>query len=221
LNIEKSIMDMLTSTSTIDPRMAVILFTVCAVGEFGASIPYVLEGVWLFAGYQFGAGLSTPLHLVGLLFFTQCGRQVGALLFYRMCRFGSSPLQHLYQKLHLKRLFSRLTQKSGALNHVNLSSPFSVAYARLFGMRIPIGLAMAMKRNPKVLSLGVFISSIIFDAIYVLLGMAFGATTSIKPIYVFLASLGALTVLYLTTFVVRLIRKHLKQLATVPRKSGL
>ncbi len=208
MNLDSALQQLVTLTATLDLRIAVLLFAICAIGEFGMSVPYVLESIWLLAGYQVGAGLSSPLHLLGLWFSTQCGRQVGALMLYRLCRYGASPLQKIYQKLHLERFFSRVTSKSSVFNRINLSSPFSVAYGRLLGMRIPMALTLAMKRKPGVLALGVLLSSLDFDAVYVLLGMFFGSTTTIKPAYILLASLGGVTIIYLSTFTLkRLIRR--------------
>jgi hypothetical protein len=204
MNFEGALQQIVAFTATLDPRMAALLFVICAVGEFGISIPYVLEGVWLLTGYQLGSGVLSPLHLVGLWLAAQCGRQVGAMMLYRTARFGTPSLFRLYNKLHLARFFSRLTSKSSTFNHhVNLLSPFSVAYGRLFGMRIPVALALAIKRKPQMLALGVLLSSIVWDAAYISLGVVFGSTMVIKPVYMFLASLVGLTILYLVTFIVR------------------
>jgi len=208
VNLESVLQQIVSFTATLDPRMAVLLFVICAIGEFGLSIPYVLESIWLLVGYQLGHGVLSPLHLAGLWLAAQCGRQVGSMALYRVARFGTPSLTKFYNKLRLSRLFSRITNKSSAINHINLSSPFSVAYGRLFGMRIPMVLVLAVKRRLGMLSLGVLLSSIVWDAIYISLGIIFGSTVAIKPTYMFLAALAGITVIYLVTFIARMLIKR-------------
>ncbi len=205
MNLESVLQHIVSFTATLDPRMAVLLFVICAIGEFGLSIPYVLESIWLLVGYQLGHGVLSPLHLAGLWLAAQCGRQVGSMALYRVARFGTPSLTKFYNKLRLSRLFSRISNKSSAINHINLSSPFSVAYGRLFGMRIPMVLVLAVKRRLGMLSLGVLLSSIVWDAIYISLGIIFGSTVAIKPTYMFLAALAGITVIYLVTFIARML----------------
>lgn len=205
MNLESVLQQIVSFTATLDPRMAVLLFVMCAIGEFGLSIPYVLESIWLLVGYQLGHGVLSPLHLAGLWLAAQCGRQVGSMALYRVARFGTPSLTRFYNKLRLSRLFSRIANKSSAINYNNLSSPFSVAYGRLFGMRIPMVLVLAVKRRLGMLSLGVLLSSIVWDTIYISLGVIFGTTVAIKPTYMFLAALAGVTVIYLVTFIVRML----------------
>lgn len=205
MNLESVLQQIVSFTATLDPRMAVLLFVICAIGEFGLSIPYVLESIWLLVGYQLGHGVLSPLHLAGLWLAAQCGRQVGSMALYRVARFGTPSLTKFYNKLRLSRLFYRISNKSSAINHINLSSPFSVAYGRLFGMRIPMVLVLAVKRRLGMLSLGVLLSSIVWDAIYISLGIIFGSTVAIKPTYMFLAALAGITVIYLVTFIARML----------------
>ena len=190
--------------------MALFLFIVNAFGEAIVGLPYVMESVWLLLGYQAGAGALSPLHLVGLWLAAQVGRESGALILYRVARFGAPSLVKLYRKLQQRIGFiNRLTNKTGTFNHrVNLLSPFSVAYGRLLGMRVPITLALAVKRKPQVLALGVLLSSIVWDAVYISVGAIFGSIVTVKPVYVLLASLAGLTVLYVVIFLVRRLYKH-------------
>lgn len=208
MNLESALTQIVAFTATLDPRMAALLFLICTIGECGASVPYVLESIWLLVGYQLGAGVLSPLHLLGLWCAAQCGRQAGAMALYRLGRFGAPPLVRFYHKMRLARLFSRVTEKSGVFGRLNLASPFSVAYGRLFGARLPVALALAVKKKPQTLSLGVLLSSIVWDTVYISLGVILGATAVIKPVYLFLASLGGLTLLYLSTFLVRRLIRH-------------
>lgn len=203
MNLEGILQQIVAFTATLDPRMAALLFVICAIGEFGISIPYVLESVWLLVGYQLGSGVLSPLHLAGLWLAAQLGRQVGAIALYRVGRYGTPLLFRFYNKLHLARLLAKITSKSGTSKYINIFSPFSVAYGRLFGMRIPVTLALAVKRKPQMLSLGVLLSSIVWDAVYISLGIIFGSTVAIKPANIFLASLVGLTIIYVVTYTVR------------------
>jgi membrane-associated protein len=205
VNLESALQQIVSFTATLDPRMAALLFVLCSIGEFGFSIPYVLESIWLLVGFQLGHGVLSPLHLAVLWLAAQCGRQVGSMGLYRVARFGTPSLTRFYNKLRLSRFVSRIVNKSGAVNHINLSSPFSVAYGRLFGMRIPMVLVLAVKRRLGMLSLGVLLSSLVWDTLYISLGVIFGSTTAIKPSYMFLASLAGLTVIYLVTFIIRIL----------------
>lgn len=197
-------------TATLDPRMALFLFVICAIGEFHISIPYVLESIWLLVGYQLGSGVLSPIQLLGLWLAAQLGRQFGAIALYRVGRYGTPSLVRFYEKLHLARLLARITSKSSTSKNINMFSPFSVAYGRLFGMRIPVTLALAVKRKPRLLMLGVLLSSLAWDTIYISLGLIFGSTVAIKPAYIFLASLAGLTIIYLVTFVVRRLLRRLQ-----------
>jgi membrane-associated protein len=208
VSLENALQQIMALTTVFDPRMAALLFFTCAIGEFGLPFPYVLESIWLLAGYHLGAGVLSPLHLLGLWFAAQCGRQVGAMALYRVGRLGATPLASLYQKLHLARFLSRITAKSSAFSRINLASPFSVAYGRLFGMRIPVTLTLAVRKSLRTLSIGVLLSSIVWDAVYISLGIIFGSATGIKPYYMFLASLAGLTLIYLVTFAVRRLLKR-------------
>jgi membrane-associated protein len=194
-------------TATLDPRMAALLFIICAIGEFGISIPYVLESIWLLVGYQLGTGVLSPLHLVGLWLAAQGGRQLGSTALYYAGRFSSIPLVRFYNKQRLSRFTSKLAN-SKVLSRINLASPFSVAFGRLFGMRIPLTLTLAVKKRLRTLSTGVLLSSMVWDGIYISIGITVGTTVAIKPVYMLLASVAGLTLIYLGTFIVRRLKKH-------------
>jgi membrane-associated protein len=211
MNSANIITDVLSMTTTLDPRMAAILFIICAVGEFGLiSVPYVLESIWLLIGYQLGSGdLSVP-HMFGLWLAAQCGRQTGATALYQMAKMGAAPIVKLFQFLRLTRFIPKKFLNSKVVERVNLYSPFSVAYGRFIGLGIPLTLTLAVKKKRKVLMFGILLSSIIWDAIYLVLGIAGGTTTDMKPPYMFLVSIGLVTLIYLITFLVRRIIKKLR-----------
>jgi VIT1/CCC1 family predicted Fe2+/Mn2+ transporter len=77
------------------------------------------------------------------------------------------------------------------------------------GLGIPLTLTLAVKKKRRVLSTGILMSSLIWDAIYIILGYAGGTITKIKPAYMFLVSIGVVTVIYfITYFIKRLIRHY-------------
>lgn len=221
MSLENVAAQILALTSTLDPRMAAFLFVICAVGEFGVSIPYVLESVWLLAGYQLGAGVLPPLHLAFLWLAAQCGRQAGSMALYHVSMFGSIPLVKFYSKRRVSRFTSKVAN-SKVLSRINLSSSFSVAFGRLLGMRIPLTLTLGAKRMLKVLSMGVLLSSIIWDAVYISVGLTVGATAVVKPVYMFFYSLAGLTLVYLITFGARRLTRRRKPASEpVPHSSAL
>ncbi len=208
MSLGNTVAQILALTTTLDPRMAAFLFVICAIGEFGISIPYVLESIWLLVGYQLGAGALSPLHLAILWLAAQCGRQVGAVGLYHVGRLGSIPLVRFYNKQRVSRFTSKLAN-SKVLNRINLSSPFSVAFGRLFGMRIPLTLTLGVKKRLGMLSMGVLLSSIVWDAVYISVGLTVGTTAVVKPVYMFFYSVAGLTLVYLIAFLVRrLIRRR-------------
>ena len=209
--LEGFLQNIVDFTATLDPRMAVLLFVICAIGEVGLSVPLLLEFLWVNIGINLGKGVLSPFHMVLLWAAAQCGRQVGAIALYRIARFGMPALTRFYHKIHLDRIFNKLMSKSTAINRINLSSPFSVAFARLVGMRIPMVLVLAVKKRPGMLALGVLLSSMIFDGLYITVGAIFGKTIEIKPMYTVLITVGILIVIYLVTFLIRFFIKRRRQ----------
>ena len=203
MNLDSILKQIVELTSTLDPRTAAILFGVCAIGEFAVSVPYVLESIWLLAGYQLGAGVLSPLELIGLWLAAQAGRQLGTMALYWVAGRGSVPLVKWYRKRRISAIFSRMAAKSPLFNRINLSSPFSVAYGRFFGLRIPLTMALAIKKKPVTLSIGVMLSSLIWDIVLVALGMTVGVTAVLKPVNMLLYSLAGLTFVYLVSFILK------------------
>ncbi|MDP2931936.1 MAG: hypothetical protein Q8O05_05500, partial [Chloroflexota bacterium] len=152
MNLESIIARILELTATLDPRTAFLLFIVCAVGEIGFGIPYILESVWLLIGYQFGAHVLSLSDLLVLWVAAQSGRQVGSIVLYHAARLGTTPLVRLYRRGGL-RFLPKLPVNAKMLDRVKMSSPFSVAFGRLVGLRIPLSLTLAVRRDAKTLSL--------------------------------------------------------------------
>jgi arginine exporter protein ArgO len=69
---------------------------------------------------------------------------------------------------------------------------------------------LGVKKQYRVLFLGVIISSIIFDGIFLTVGIVVGANTMVKPAEMVLFSLAGLTFFYLVVFSIRQISNHMK-----------
>jgi membrane-associated protein len=188
----------------LDPKVALLLLAICAIGEAGLTVPLLLETIWMTVGYNTASGNLMWWNTVYLWIAAQIGRQIGAYVLYRVGRLGLPPLEKLYRKIHLDRLFDKLMEKAPAVQKINLTSPFTVAFGRLVGMRIPMTLVLAAKRKFWMLSLGVVIASAIFDGLFIMVGVIMGIQ-EVKPTYTVLITIGLLVVIYLVTLLVRFI----------------
>jgi hypothetical protein len=215
MDLEGFLRGIVDFTATLDPRMALLLFVICCLGEIGISILFLLEFLWVNVGLNAGVGKISPLHLLGLWASAQAGRQIGAMVIYRIARFGMPALTRFYHKIHLDRFINKLISKSGPIAHINIVSPFSVAFARLIGGRFPMVLLLAAKKRPGTLALGVILSSIVFDGLYISVGAIFGVTIEdikkFNPLYTVLITVGLLAVIYLVTFSIRFFIKRRRQ----------
>jgi membrane-associated protein len=211
MNLEAIFQQVFNLAGTFNPALVVFLFLICSIGEFGVSIPYLLETVWLVSGYNLGNGTLPFFELVLLWVVAQCGRQIGATMLYHLGRFGSMPLMKLYHKYFQASLSEKLSGNSlmpfSFLRRVNYLSPFSVALGRLFWLRIPLTLTLGVKKQLRTLLLGVVLSSLVWDGIYISLGVIVGANVRLEPFQMILYSLAGLTLLYAVNFAVgRLLR---------------
>ena len=213
--LESFLQGIVDFTATLDPRMALLLFVICGIGEAGLTVPLLLEFIWLNVGINLGNGNLPFLQMLGLWFAAQAGRQAGAVVLYRIGRFGMPAFTRFYHKIHLDRIFEKLMAKSGAVSKINMASPFSVAFGRLVGMRIPMTLVLAAKKKQLILAAGVFMASIIFDGLFIFIGSVFGMSIEdikkFNPIYTVLITLGILAVIYLITFIVKFLIKRSRQ----------
>jgi membrane-associated protein len=190
----------------LDPKVALLLLAICGIGEAGLTVPLLLETIWMTVGYNTASGNLMWWNTVYLWIAAQIGRQIGAYVLYRVGRLGLPPLEKLYHKVHLDRLFNKLMEKAPAVQKINLTSPFTVAFGRLVGMRIPMTLVLAAKKKFWMLSLGVIIASAIFDGLFIMVGVIMGIQ-EVKPTYTVLITLGVLVVIYLVTLGVKYISR--------------
>jgi hypothetical protein len=89
-------------------------------------------------------------------------------------------------------------------------SPFSIALGRLLGLGTPLTVTLGIKRQYKVLFLGVLLSSLVFDGIFIILGLVVGANALVKPTEMILFSLIGLTGLYVVVFAIRQASRFIK-----------
>ena len=209
MSIDGLLQQVYSFSGTLDPRLALALFLLCLVGEFGLTIPYLLETVWLIAGYQAGIGALSFFEVALLLLTVQSGRQVGATALYYVARFGSTPLSRFYQKFGQSNLAEKVAAYQNGpwqlLKKFDLLSPFSVAMGRLLWLRLPLTLALGVKKKMATLTAGVLLSGLVWDGVYVLAGAVAGKTVVLKPAQVLFCSLAGLTAMYLLIFGVKLI----------------
>ncbi len=75
------------------------LFLMTLLGEFGISIPYLHETIWLLAGYHISGGSLAPGPILLFCLTSFAGRELGALLLYKISGLGSGPFTKFYLKL--------------------------------------------------------------------------------------------------------------------------
>jgi membrane-associated protein len=218
MNIQTITQDILSIAGTFNIWLIISLFILCMINEAGLSIPYLMETIWILAGYHAISG-AIPIYQVMLLWLTACsGRMLGAMILYRLLGLGSTWLMKIYRKFFGKFLDEKNTKDNSlamrVMRRINLFSPFSVAFGRLIWLKIPMTILLTMRRQPKTLLLAIALSTAIWEGTYLVVGVI-GGNTHLKPGWFVLYSIGALTLIYGVMFIVR---KLFKLGKTVPAK---
>jgi membrane-associated protein len=203
MHLEHLLSPLLQLTSSFSLRTAALLFLLCAVGEATISVPYILESVWLLVGYHFGAGVLSPLGLLGLWLAVVAGRETGALVIYRVLRFGAGPLARLYDRFRRSRFWPKGAFDRKLSDRISALSSFSGAYARLVGLSFPLVLALAHQRRPLTLVKAVALASVAWDSLYIMVGATVGTKGLLSPEQMLVASLIGLTALYAVVLLTR------------------
>jgi membrane protein DedA with SNARE-associated domain len=203
MNLSGLLYQALEITSTFNPKIAIILFLLCSIGEIGFALPYILETIWLLAGYQVASGTLPPWDLFKIWLVAQAGRQTGSFVLYYSAVLGMAPLKRFYKRFIEPRMPRRQFIPAGIARWAANPSPFSVAVARLVGLRVPMALTMSVRQRLSHLALGVLISSIIWDGLYLIIGGTVGPKVVPEPQYMLLYSIAGLTILYLIILGVR------------------
>jgi len=203
MNLENFLSQVLEITATFNFKISILLFLLCAIGEIGFSLPYILETIWLMAGYQLAQGRITTIEILYIWLIAQAGRQTGSLTLYYSGMLGMIPLKKFYKRFMEARMPKRQFIPQKIINHLTNPSPFSIAFGRLVGLRVPAALTMSARRRWHYLCAGVLLSSIIWDGAYLIIGRTLGATVVPSPFHMLLYSVGGLTGIYLITLGIR------------------
>jgi membrane protein DedA with SNARE-associated domain len=197
-------------TGAFNFKIAIILFLLCLIGEVVFALPYILETIWLLAGYQCGTGSLPAIDLFKIWLVAQAGRQAGSLILYYSGILGMRPLKALYNRFIKPRLPKKQIIPAAIARRLTDLSPFSIAAGRLIGLRWPIALAASAKHRLGQLFLGVLLSSLAWDGVYIAIGAILGPRVVPNRQYVLLYSIGGVTALYLTILGVRYLIKFLR-----------
>jgi hypothetical protein len=219
-------------SATFTPWLFLAIFLITVAAQFGLFVPYLLESIWLFSGYNVVIGIYSPIFLVALCVVGVVGRELGSGAFFYASSLGSQPLQRFYQKRIEPRLLSRagpqvrpgllkrgLARFLGAIfvNNENEQpelfgrpfhfSPFMVAMGHFLWLRVPIIMALGLKGKMKPLLLGVALFSVLYDGLYIMFGIL-GGTGGINRTMVLLYPLGLMTLIFGTSYGVRRIGRQ-------------
>jgi membrane-associated protein len=202
-------------TGSLNIWLIIAILVLFPISEFGLSIPYLMETMWILVGYHahhsviFGA--EVPLLLVVAVFARCCG----ASALYHLIGLGRTWILKVYRRFFNFALSAETPSGNSlparVLRKLNLFSPFTVAFGRLIWLKIPITLTMSVRKNLRILLTGVSISSVIWDSLYILIGVIVGSA-ELKPWQTVLYSVCALTVVYSLVFLTR--RVFLRRLLT-------
>jgi len=215
---------------TFNPLIILIIFTINLIAEFGFSIPYLLETIWLPVGFQAASGALSPVVVLFLCLVSITGREIGAGLFYRVSSYGSSPFARLLQRLrtalaesagkplkgwkkypglmaikfinHLLPEKSQIIKQTGFQRLTGFVIPFCIALGRFLWLKIPLTLTLGLTRQLYKLLLGVAIFSLMWDALYITLGI-FGETRGISPLIMIPVTFSGILMLNLLIFGIR------------------
>jgi membrane-associated protein len=215
MNLEEITGQILAFAGTFNIWLILTIFLMLSIGEFGISIPYVMETIWILAGYHAVVGTLSIPQLIILWLAAAVGRAIGAVALYYLAGLGRGPIMRVYHRF-FGNILSQSTPEGVNVSlpvrffrRINLLSPYSVAFGRLIWLRVPLTLILSMRRELRVLMWAVWISSVVWDATYILIGVV-GGNVQVKPTYIILYSLAGLTVIYGIGFIVRrlLRRRH-------------
>jgi len=207
----------LSFAGTFNIALVVALFILLTLGEFGLSIPYVLETVWILSGFHLMTGEIAFYQLILLWMTVAGGRMCGAFIFYRLVHLGSPWIMKIYRKIFGQFIAAAEEKAQGSSlparlwRRINLFSPYSVAFGRLFWLRIPLTITLGVRGQLKVLELAVLLASLIWDCTYIIVGIV-GGNSHVHPLWLVAYSVSALIIINLVTWGVRkLIEKKLSR----------
>lgn len=86
-------------TSSFNLWLVLAIFLITLTAEFGLSIPYLLESMWILIGYGVSSQMLSPSSIVIFCLVGLIGREIGASMLYRVSGKGSKPVFKLFNKL--------------------------------------------------------------------------------------------------------------------------
>lgn len=86
-------------TGSFNLWLVLAIFLITLIAEFGFSIPYLLESIWLLIGYSVSIDAISPGSVVIFCLIGLTGREIGASVLYRVSGYGSTPVLKIYDKL--------------------------------------------------------------------------------------------------------------------------
>jgi hypothetical protein len=206
MNIQTITQDILAIASTFNLWLVISLFVLCLINEFGLSIPYLMEAIWILVGYHALSGTIQVFQVMLLWLAAMSGRMSGAMILYSLLGLGSPWLMKIYRKFFGRFLDENNTKDNSlamrVMRRINLFSPFSVAFGRLIWLKIPMTILLSVRRQPKTLLLAIALSTAIWEGTYLVVGVI-GGNTRLEPGWFVLYSIGALTLIYGVVFLVR------------------
>jgi membrane-associated protein len=196
----------LALTGSLNIWLVISIFILFPISEFGLSIPYLMESMWILVGYHARHSPVFAAELPILLMAGVFARSGGATAFYSLIGLGRSWILKVYRRFFGFALNPDAPAGNSlparVLRRLNLSSPFTVAFGRLVWLKIPINLTMSVRKDLRVLLLGTALSSLIWDLLYITIGAVVGSA-ELKPYETVLYSVAALAVIYALLFLAR------------------
>jgi membrane-associated protein len=206
MDFEQIFQEVLTFAGTFNLWLILSVFVILFFTEFGLSIPYLLETIWMLCGYNVLSGTLSPFHLLLLWLIAIAGRFAGATILFHLAKWNRGWIMKIYSRVFGEALSPKKLEKSSlparVIRSINLFSPFSVAFGRLIWLKIPMTLTLGVRRQLMTLYIAIVVSGAIWDISYMIVGVI-GRGIQLRPSYMILYSLGTLTIVYSLYFIIR------------------
>jgi hypothetical protein len=75
--------NVISLTQSFNLWLILAIFLITLIEEFGISVPYLLESMWLFIGYGVSTNVLAPGAIVLFCLIGLIGREIGASMLYR------------------------------------------------------------------------------------------------------------------------------------------
>jgi hypothetical protein len=212
MSIQTINQEILSLAGTFNVWLVISMFILTAISEFGLSIPFLLEAVWIMTGYRTYAGSILVDQLLVLWLTAVGGRIAGAFVLFHTARLGRSRILKIYQNLFKilpagKEAGPRCAER--IFNKMNFLTPYSVAFGRLAWLKIPLTLTLSTRGQLKTLLPAVALSSLVWDGVHIASGIL-GGNTGLQPTRLILYSLSALALIYSLVFIIQRLPKFKK-----------